>query len=243
MANVLVQDGAGVAKYLKATGDGSNGDPFVVQHLMGSGATDDAAAAGELYPIAGLYQGLGSIDYVDTGDIARIRVTGRRALITGVDTSMMAGASGGVHPTSASGRDIQISHSSAYSGFSDIASSDFQHSSIDTNPFWFRVPMIGWKRGALVHIYNALGVDVTFQLLLDHNPTDGWSSRMITRLDQYTLPNGSELVFAPYATGSTPDTTVWRVVPAMLVPTRYLVLRCEAAADPTTNYIQLSIVR
>ena len=33
MANVLVQDGAGVAKYLKATGDGSNGDPFVVQHL------------------------------------------------------------------------------------------------------------------------------------------------------------------------------------------------------------------
>ena len=48
MANVLVQDGAGVAKYLKATGDGSNGNPFVVQHLMGSGATDDAAAAGEL---------------------------------------------------------------------------------------------------------------------------------------------------------------------------------------------------
>jgi len=80
MANVLVQDGAGVAKYLKATGDGSNGDPFVVQHLMGSGATDDAAAAGELYPIAGLYQA--TVDEVDDGDVGTVRMTHRRAMMT-----------------------------------------------------------------------------------------------------------------------------------------------------------------
>lgn len=43
MANVLVQDGAGSAKYLKSTGDGSNGDPFVAEHLETNSAAIKAA--------------------------------------------------------------------------------------------------------------------------------------------------------------------------------------------------------
>jgi hypothetical protein len=87
MANLLVQDGAGVAKYLKATGDGSGGDPFLVEHRLATGATDDAAAAGELFPLAGMYQS--SVDEIDAGDVGRIRTSRRRAVITAMDHKIL----------------------------------------------------------------------------------------------------------------------------------------------------------
>ena len=156
MANVLVQDGAGVAKYLKATGDGSNGDPFVVQHLMGSGATDDAAAAGELYPIAGLYQA--TVDEVDSGDVGRVRMSRRRALIHAPDHQYFALDSTTPVP---SGSDIV-----GLSGATLVAG-DFNIR--DTDNHYFYIPMAerSWKNlGVLLRSSSAFDQAATVRLIM-----------------------------------------------------------------------------
>ncbi len=48
-----------------------------------TGATDDAAAAGQLFPLAGLYQT--TVDEVDAGDVGRLRMSARRGLMTATD--------------------------------------------------------------------------------------------------------------------------------------------------------------
>lgn len=53
--------------------------------LAKSGASDDAAAAGEIYPAAGLYQS--TVDEVDAGDVGRLRMTARRAAIVAPDAN------------------------------------------------------------------------------------------------------------------------------------------------------------
>lgn len=52
-------------------------------NIFATGATDDAAAAGQIFPMAGLYQS--TVDEIDTGDTGRIRVSSRRALINAPD--------------------------------------------------------------------------------------------------------------------------------------------------------------
>jgi hypothetical protein len=54
-----------------------------------TGATDDAAAAGEIFPAAGLYQA--TVDEVDDGDVGRIRMTERRASIVCGDAKYQTG--------------------------------------------------------------------------------------------------------------------------------------------------------
>jgi hypothetical protein len=64
--------------------DGSATDVDATHPLpVGSGDSDDAAPAGGLMPIAGLYQS--TVDEVDAGDVGRLRMSARRALITAAD--------------------------------------------------------------------------------------------------------------------------------------------------------------
>lgn len=62
-----------------------------------TGATDDAVAAGQIFPAAGLYQS--TVDEVDAGDVGRLRMTARRAVHTapdfGMETAFNAGGTGG----------------------------------------------------------------------------------------------------------------------------------------------------
>ena len=51
---------------------------------ISTGATDDAAAAGEIFPAAGVYDNT-STDEVDEGDAGRLRMSKRRALLTDAD--------------------------------------------------------------------------------------------------------------------------------------------------------------
>lgn len=51
---------------------------------ISTGATDDAAAAGEIFPLAGMYDNT-STDEVDEGDVGRVRISARRALLTDAD--------------------------------------------------------------------------------------------------------------------------------------------------------------
>lgn len=51
---------------------------------ISTGATDDAAAAGEIFPLAGMYDNT-STDEVDEGDVGRLRMSKRRGLLTEAD--------------------------------------------------------------------------------------------------------------------------------------------------------------
>jgi hypothetical protein len=64
--------------------DGSATDVDATHPLpVGSGDSDDAAPAGGLMPIAGLYQS--TVDEVDADDVGRLRMSARRALLTAED--------------------------------------------------------------------------------------------------------------------------------------------------------------
>lgn len=82
------KDAGGVTRYADAGGSGSSGDPDKprIQLIDSSGnpvAADDAAAAGPIFPAAGVYQA--TVDEVDDGDVGRLRMTSRRVLVQGAD--------------------------------------------------------------------------------------------------------------------------------------------------------------
>lgn len=177
MANVLVQDGAGVAKYLKATGDGSNGDPFVVQHLMGSGATDDAAAAGELYPIAGLYQA--TVDEVDSGDVGRFRMSRRRSQIIASDHKIVTLSAAAPVPSDSD--IVNLAGGALVAGDFDIR---------DTNNHYFYIPMAerSWKNlGVLMRSSSAFDQAATVRLIMGV----GGSGVTYGLLGELTMPASS----------------------------------------------------
>lgn len=99
----------------------------------GNVATDDAAAAGPLYPIAGVYQS--TVDLVDNGDVGRVRMTRRRGLMTAADCFTLVLDASNPNP---SGNDILV-------GTSAPVASDFQIR--DTNTRYFYIPIAegGWR--------------------------------------------------------------------------------------------------
>jgi hypothetical protein len=50
---------------------------------LATGATDDTAATGEIFPAGGVYQG--TVSEVDSGDIGRMRMSARRAALHAMD--------------------------------------------------------------------------------------------------------------------------------------------------------------
>jgi len=65
-----------------STDDGyvATGNPMPID----TQAVDDAAAAGEIFPVGGIYQA--TVGTIDDGDIGRIRATARRGLVTTPDS-------------------------------------------------------------------------------------------------------------------------------------------------------------
>lgn len=224
MANVLVQDGAGVAKYLKATGDGSNGDPFVVQHLMGSGATDDAAAAGELYPMGGLFQA--TVDVIDDGDVGRMRMSRRRAQFTVLDTYYLT-----LTKTSPAPSDTDITAD----GSTAIAAGDLEIR--DTAIHSFLIPMFEWQKIAIsiysnfdqacaVSLHSTIG-DTLFGKLASF--TIPAATRRFSIFSQATAAAEGAIIG-----GSTVANNAIYAVPGLSL-SRFIVLRLQCAVAPTVG--------
>lgn len=137
MANLAVLDAAGATKYIKADGAGDNGDPHV--YRMGTGATDDAAAAGELYPAAGVYQA--TVDEVDSGDVGRVRMSRRRALIHAPDHRYFA--LDGTTPVPSGSDIVGLFGATLVAGDFNIR---------DTNNHFVFIPMAerGWRKLSVV---------------------------------------------------------------------------------------------
>ena len=137
MANVLVQDGAGTSKYLKSTGDGSNGDPFIPQQLeTNSGAikaavetlddvvlTEDAAhstGAKGIMPLAVRKDVAAALagsdgDYIplvtDAKGALHTRGAGIQSGALTVTKQLVLGAAAGLPVSPAAGRrNVRISH-------------------------------------------------------------------------------------------------------------------------------------
>lgn len=117
MANVQVKDATGTSVYLKATGTGTSGDPFIPEQTSTTTATgnvaNDAADSGNPVKIGGLARTT-NINAVQTGDrvnavydvqgravvtfaIAGTTISGvSAALTTTADTQVIAAAGAGV---------------------------------------------------------------------------------------------------------------------------------------------------
>lgn len=97
-----------------------------------TGATDDAAAAGAIFPIAGVYQS--TVDTVDAGDVGRVRMSARRAMVEAADFRVLTLTSALPVPT---GSDITNVSGGA------LISADFTIA--DAILHYYVVPMSGWR--------------------------------------------------------------------------------------------------
>lgn len=205
-----------------------------------TGATDDAAATGELYPIAGLYQA--TADAIDNGDIGRARITARRAQIMAVDFQALTINSGAPTP---SGSDITELSGAA------LASTDF--SIRDTNWHTFIIPMgvAGWRSLRIsLYVTGAFDQAGTFEII--NAPT---TSTLIGKLLSVALPaSGVQAAFQPFAGagatagevvgGATIVNNAIYTIPALSgSPHSYIACRLQFAVAPTTGTFTLYVNR
>lgn len=92
MANLLVKDYAAATKEIKATGDGSNGDPFIVQH-----STTLLAGTAEIGKLAAGTAGIGKLTANSGVDIGDVDVT---SVVPGVAATSLGKAEDAAHSSS-----------------------------------------------------------------------------------------------------------------------------------------------
>lgn len=159
-----------------------------------TGATDDAAAAGAIFPLAGLYQTTGTVDEVDTGDVGRIRMTSRRGLIVSPDFSVPKGTDTSV----GAALDLKVAVDSVQGTYNAAATTHFQWAS-SSQTRWFMVGMasLGFRE-AVVSVRNALGAAITVKL----RPwLSGGSWPEDTVIYAATHANSTKITIAPYLGG------------------------------------------
>jgi hypothetical protein len=129
--------------------------------IVSTGATDDAAAAGAIFPVAGIYQAVGSVDKVDAGDVARTRITERRAFVMGHDFSIPRVSGSSI----SNATDMDVSTAGRQSGYAAISNVSDVTWAASSQTRWYRVPigLQGFKSCDLV-LTNLLGVDATFSI-------------------------------------------------------------------------------
>lgn len=212
--------------------------PVAPMDVNGNVVTDDAPAAGPIYPVAGIYQS--SPDEIDSGDVGRIRVTRRRAIITASDFKLIALTATNPNP---SGNDI------TEAGGAPVAS-DFQIR--DTNPRYFNVPMVrrGW-RNVTIGFYTPTAFDQTMDFRLYGVPTGSWSNlwgqllrtTVSATAVTFTIDSGAsdgavgELLMAdPVLSGRIAHIPALRVYPSFTI-------RIAFSVAPTVGEFQMYVTR
>lgn len=195
-------------------------------------ATDDAAAAGQLFPVAGLYQA--TIDEIDDGDLGRLRSTKRRGLITSADQRV----DWAYNTTVAYAGDIEQGTTAPQTGFSAAATTFFDGSDAAFNGAirYVRLPMAGWRQATITIINNLTPtIDLTLMAYLH---LTGASAELPPPILNTTLPYGHALMLTPfeagYGSGATGRVVVH--VPALNAPCAYIVLGVTPSADPSGGW-------
>lgn len=124
---------------------------------VGGAAADDAAAAGNPLPIGGVYQA--TVDEVDDGDVGRLRMSARRAMLAAADYFKIIANSSSV----ALAGDMRVSTVNSFSGYAapTVAFFDGSDPGFDANVRFIQIPMASnGYREATIQLQNSLGVAV-----------------------------------------------------------------------------------
>lgn len=209
--------------------------------LDNTGATDDSAAAGQIYPLAGLYQTPATVDEIDTGDVGRLRSTARRGLIASPDFRMVWGHNTDV----ASIGDVEVSTTAWNSGYAAPTTAFFNGADggFGAGARWIRIPMVGWRHAA-VRFFQSLAVNLTVSVYAWITGTsltaDSGSGSLF--LDTATVTTSGQVFFSPFAAGAGAPASI-RTVAALQLPMSYLVIELTPASDPSSGVIQFVCAR
>lgn len=232
--NFTFKDASGVNRTARAKDNSSIHLPAtVISDALGNLiAADDAAAAGPIFPLAGVYQS--TIDEIDAGDIGRARISARRVqLVVNNDFTGTRALASGV----GSAGDMEVSTTAIGSGYvaPTVDFFDGSDSGFSTASRWIRFPMDGYSEAAILFV-NALGVNVTLTLSLWF---PGFNARAI--YSESALANGT--YFLTPRNAGTGGTSGVKEIPAMLCPTQYFVVTVTPASDPSSGSISIYINR
>lgn len=210
--------------------------------VAGSGATDDAAAAGELYPLAGLYQAAASVDEIDDGDIGRLRITRRRSLITAADHRRIVLTASDPAPT---GSDITRRYTALQSDDLAIRDTDLHYILIPlTDRGWkfcsvYITPAVAFDQAATVRLYawsNATTPDrgLLVSTTLPVGTTGAW----------FMPRGGAGAGLGEVVGASTIAANMIFTVPALSdTPMHTLALRVSFSVAPTVGELEITVIR
>jgi len=201
---------------------------------VGTGATDDAAAAGQIFPAAGKYQA--TPDEVDNNDVGYLRMTQRRVLLTGPANRIISMTSGAPVPA---GSDVVALGGAA------LAAGDFliRDAAVHT----YMIPMLDWRRCS-IRIFTSPAFDQNLSVSLRGAYSN---ASQISTLLSFTINAGSSLALGigegAVGEGGTAGAAVaasdaWYGCAAMNSQA-WLRLRIVAAGIPAAGELGLSVIR
>lgn len=242
--NFTFKDASGTTLTAKSTDASSVHIPAnQVVDSSGNAPADDGAAAGPIYPVAGLYQALGNVDEIDTGDLGRSRVTARRAVVRAPDFRSVSATSTNV----SSAGDMEVSTSGWSSGYATPTTAFFDgaDAGFGAGDRFVRVPMHNWS-SVTFNLYQNLGVNLTVEIYawITQPPLytgEGAGSNTVM-LHTFTLPHLGRILCMPLAGGSAAGAGVITVA-ALAVPMSWLLLKLTPASDPSSGVIHMGFAR
>jgi hypothetical protein len=207
---------------------------------IGGAAADDAAASGNPVPIGALYQA--TPDSVDNGDVGRLRMTARRAIINAPDQSMVVLVNAYGYSVDLVG-DMTVVRSPYVNSATYVEPAATymlgDDAAFDTTPVRVRIPMTNWHT-ASIGVYNGLGVSVTLSVE-EILSLDGDIGGSHATLYSATLANNGFIHLAPYAGGS--GAAYHAQVAGLENPALYFQVSITPASDPSTGEWRLHVVR
>lgn len=218
--------------------DGSATDVSTSSPLpVGGAAADDAAAAGNPMSIGGVYQA--SVDEVDSGDVGRVRMSARRALLTAVDTWVMQFTSATPNP---SGSDIVNLSGSA------PVSSDFAVRNTSAHGLLIPLAAAGWRNCILaVRTADApFDQPLTFVVTATtagSDPSAYLASFTVPAIGLNFLLGNGAVGQGGIAGGATAANVAWYNVPALGGGQPYIKVFWSAGVSPTTGSMLVEVVR
>lgn len=203
---------------------------------VGGAAADDAAAAGNPLPVAGVYQA--TVDEIDDGDVGRVRLSKRRAQVLVPDFHSVV-----MYSLSVAGYgDIEVSTTGELSGYAAPTTAFFNGTDVGFTgeTRWVKIPMAvaGWRDCSMI-FQNALGVNCQFTV----KGMTTWDTNWLTLYSVYsaTVNSAGSTGVAPYATGT--GGVAWVAVPALANPFAHFIVELDPVSDPSSGFIALSIAR
>ncbi len=227
---------------------GTNGDyiPLIVDAsgrlyvALNTAAVDDGAAAGELFPAAGLYQA--TVDEIDDGDLGRLRATKRRAGIVVPDHRLVWA----YETTVANAGDIETGTTGPNTGFGAATTAFFTGSDVGFGAAirYARLPMAHW-RAATFWISNQLTTTIALTLDMWLHVIGASAEDPCVKILSTTIPYGHKALLTPHAAGSGSGAADASVicVPAIQSPCAYIVIGITPSADPAGGFWRLMAAR